>query len=737
MTPEDMHVSNSYSPASERQELFQRIRLLIQIRWFSAIGILVIVLQEAILKAAVPGIIGKAGIIFAIVVTLNVIYSKPILRSLQGRSEISVRLLWAFLIVQLIIDVGLMATAIHLSGGIDSDYKFLMILTPLVAALVIPSAGVALIATCAVAAYFAVLYLEYRGILSHHVLAHRGSTERFADLAHVVADFGILFGLIAVCCSIVIYLNMRLQKSRHILRLSRKELALLKDRYRRVIEQAQDGIFLIDKDATIRLCNNKGEEILKNVTGTSRVSSLKELFRPEDRPVFLGRIAQMLADPCDHSPTQMFELSTQRGPDSRDPRILLFSVAPISAERATPEILCIARDITDQRRLESQQIISEKMTAMGILAAGLSHEFSNLLASIRGYAQLAQQHMSDQSLITTALHVIEEQTTRGKEFIERLNRFSFPYTKGEEVVDLGDLLREVFALIQNQLRNEHIEVALQSSEPALVFGDKNQLRHAFLNLAVNARHAILPKGKGTISVQITNAPAEVLIAFSDSGIGMTKEEVRHAFEPFFTTKGPLASGPTMHEEGGHIGLGLSLVYTTVRAHGGSIQLESEFGQGTTFLITLPRVSQEKHARPESPFEADRHMLANTHTLLAVEDPTMSQLLEQLIRTQGGFADTVTRAAAILDTLERHSYDFLYLQESLPGTNIQDLLYEIRRSFPYVKVALVCEQAPSEYKLRLLKEAGALAVLTKPLHLSEIASVFCALLDDKRGGRPLA
>jgi len=720
---EEHHPRDPSPPASPHQEIFQRIRLLIQIRWFSAVGILAIVLQEALLKAAVPSVIGRASGIFATVVILNLIYAGPAVRLLQRRERLSASSLWAFLVVQLVIDVVLLAAAIHFSGGIDSDYKFLMILTPLVAALVIPPAGVAWVATCSIASYFLVLYLEYRGMLAHHVLAHHGSVERFRNLSYVIADLGILFGLLAVCCGIVVYLNLRLQRSTRILRLSRREISYLKDRYRQLIEQAQDAIFLVDGDASLRLSNRRGEQLLENVTGTTRGIALDELLRPEDRPRFLAHIAEALAGRTGSETARGFEAKTQRAKNGSGPFTLLFSLAPVSSEPGTTEILCIARDITEQRRLESQQIISEKMAAMGILAAGLSHEFSNLLASIRGYAQLAQQDISDTSLIATALQVIEEQTTRGKDFIERLNRFSFPQRGRREVVDLGGLLEEVFDLIRNQLENEHIDVIVRITSPVLVFGDKGALQHVFLNLAVNARHAILPKGKGTICVEVRSTPSEAVVEFSDTGVGMTPEEALHAFEPFFTTKGASASQPRTEKEGVPTGLGLSLAYAILEAHGGSIRLESQPGEGTTFSIRLPTVSHDTQERETEPAAAPREVLADRHVLIAVEEPEVARLLEELVRSRGGSPHAVARAAAILETLDRRSYDLLFLQESLPGVDIEELLYEIRRSCPYVKVVLMCDIAPGEEKASRLVRAGAAAVVIKPLHLPELEKAF--------------
>jgi CheY-like chemotaxis protein len=290
-------------------------------------------------------------------------------------------------------------------------------------------------------------------------------------------------------------------------------------------------------------------------------------------------------------------------------------------------------------------------------------------------------------------------------------------------------LEEVFALLRTQLRGDAIDVEKHYTSPTLLFGDKAQLHQVFLNLAVNARHAMRPKGKGVITVAIENTKKEVRVEFSDTGIGMRPEEAHHAFEPFFTTKGPLGGGPLPEEQISPTGLGLSLVHTILQSHGGSIDLDTTPGRGTTFTVLLPRVPHEREAGDPSAQSAHSTSLAGRHVLIAMEDAAFRQLLEELACSRGGDATGVERGSAVLNTLDRRGWDLLFLDCSLPGIHVEELLFEIRRSFPYLQYVLFSDPPLTEDKKRRFEVAGAAGILPKSFHLAEIDRLLSSLFSE--------
>ena len=242
---------------------------------------------------------------------------------------------------------------------------------------------------------------------------------------------------------------------------------------------------------------------------------------------------------------------------------------------------------------QAQLIQSEKLSAIGQLAAGVAHELNNPLGGILGYAQFTLEKLRKYAPDTTTqkeidsfiryVSDIEVQARRCKTIVQNLLRFSRSSRIVElEEIDINRAVEETLSFVEHQLRINQIELAVQLA-PGLprIQGNTGQLQQVFTNLIINAMHASKPGATISISSRFSPALGEfggaVEIAVSDQGHGIAPQHMKKIFEPFFTTK----------EVGKGTGLGLSVSYGIVKEHGGEISVESELGKGTTFTIVLP------------------------------------------------------------------------------------------------------------------------------------------------------
>ncbi|MFH1759720.1 MAG: ATP-binding protein, partial [bacterium] len=233
------------------------------------------------------------------------------------------------------------------------------------------------------------------------------------------------------------------------------------------------------------------------------------------------------------------------------------------------------RSLTETR---DQLIQSSKLAAIGQLAGGVAHEINNPLQIILVKAQLSMRKIKKLNLDLKELQAIESETKRIAQIVKGLLDFSrqSSETRDFSLVDIPRVLQECIDLIRHQMEMQSIHI--QSNIPAdipLVRGNANQLKQVFLNLCLNAQHAMEKGGLFSIALRITDKA--VLIDFTDTGCGIKKEYLEKIFEPFFTTKPP----------GTGTGLGLSVSYGVIEKHGGRINVKSEMNKGSTFTVELP------------------------------------------------------------------------------------------------------------------------------------------------------
>ncbi|MGH9678241.1 MAG: two-component system sensor histidine kinase NtrB, partial [Candidatus Acidiferrum sp.] len=280
-----------------------------------------------------------------------------------------------------------------------------------------------------------------------------------------------------------------------------------------------------------------------------------------------------------------FRMKTLAG----ESRIANIAIAPlVSRKFDVIGSILIVDDITERIELESQLTQAEKMSSIGLLAAGVAHEVNTPLAVISSYAQMLMKQLQGDEKLLGLLDKITRQTFRASEIVNNLLNFS--RTSGAEFseIDVNKIINDTLALVEHQFKTARIQVEKeQSAELPAIFGNAGKLQQIFLNLFLNARDA-MPQG-GTLKVATSNGNG-VHIVVADTGSGIAKENLNRIYEPFFTTKTSTSDGQRRGT-----GLGLAVTYGIIQEHAGKIRVESKPGRGTAFHLEFPYVKPRKAA----------------------------------------------------------------------------------------------------------------------------------------------
>jgi signal transduction histidine kinase len=267
---------------------------------------------------------------------------------------------------------------------------------------------------------------------------------------------------------------------------------------------------------------------------------------------------------------------------AQESRVVNVAIAPLVTRKFNViGRLIIMDDITDRIELESQLSQADKLSSIGLLAAGVAHEVNTPLAVISSYAQLLSKQLHDDPQKSALMEKITRQSFRASEIVNNLLNFS--RTSGTEFteVDINKIILDTMGLLEHQFKTSKIRVEDElAGHLPRISGNAGRLQQVFLNLFLNARDA-MPQG-GTLKV-VTGNGDYVSVSVSDSGTGIAPEHIRRIYDPFFTTK----NAPQPGESKRGTGLGLSVTYGIIQEHAGKIRVESRPGAGTTFYLDFP------------------------------------------------------------------------------------------------------------------------------------------------------
>ncbi len=413
-----------------------------------------------------------------------------------------------------------------------------------------------------------------------------------------------------------------------------------------LVEHSPLGILVLDADHRVQMANpafvslfGYSREDLQGNNPDDLIARGDDALRAEAEAFTRGSLT---GDP-------VHAVTTRRRKDGALVEVELDGV-PLLENGRVIGVYAIYQDLTERRRLEKQLIQAQKMEAVGQLAGGVAHDFNNLLTAILGYSELVAAKLAPESVEFGELDEVRKAGERAASLTRQLLAFSRQQVLERKVLDVNELIANVEKMLR-RLIGEDVQLTTVL-DPALrrVFVDAGQLEQVIMNLAVNARDAMPSGGKLTIetaNVELDEAYARqhvtvrpgryVMIAVSDTGIGMNDETRAHIFEPFFTTKGP----------GKGTGLGLAMVYGIVKQSGGYIWAYSEVGMGTSFKIYLPLIKEGAEAEPVP--AAEPTALHGSETVLLVEDEQSVRRLSRSILEDHGY--TVLEAASGKDGLD--------------------------------------------------------------------------------------
>ncbi len=437
---------------------------------------------------------------------------------------------------------------------------------------------------------------------------------------------------------------------------------------------AQEGKFVLVNPGFLRITGYLEEELL----GREAMS----LVAPEYQELVRHNAIKMLKK------QSVIPYEFQAFTRSGERRWVMESVTATQF-KGKPATLGYFMDITEPKRMESQFLQAQKMQAVGQLAGGVAHDFNNLLTAIMGLGEIMLLDLSPDEPLHQRTMEIMRTADRAASLTHQLLAFSRKQILQPRILDLNQVVADIDRMLQRIL-GEHIQV-VKSLAPDLgaVKADPAQLQQIILNLAVNARDAMPQGGQLTIETKNVTLDEEyaehnleveagpyVMLAVSDTGVGMDAETQARVFEPFYTTKEP----------GVGTGLGLSMVYGIVKQSGGHIKVYSELGQGTTFKVYLPRV--EETVKFSDTEEAPAMALQGSETVLVVEDEDLlREVMARSLRLYGYKVLEARQGEEALRLSEDYSktIHLLVTDVVMPRMNGRELAQSLMRSRPEMKV----------------------------------------------------
>ena len=492
-----------------------------------------------------------------------------------------------------------------------------------------------------------------------------------------------------------------------------------------IYTQDMEGRFLTVNQALCHTFGYRAEELV----GTPASDYMNPDFRRAYRSEYLERLKREGR----HQGTTVYYAK------SGEPRYIEYISRLVTPEHGESYISGSGRDVTQrilaQREMDALQAQlqqAKKMEALGTLAGGIAHDFNNILATIMGYAELAQEAAELDRPAPAAIQQIVKSADRARELVNQILAFSRRASSRLKPLDLNQVIRETAPILKRTIP-KMIEVRLDL-DPDLcpVNGDHTQIEQVLLNLAGNAKDAMPDGGRLGISTgNLTIDQAEgggrlgldpgpyVLLTVSDTGLGLDQQTMEHIFEPFYTTK----------EVGKGTGLGLASVYGIVKSHQGQIDCASRPGQGAVFRIYLPALPADA-ASPSAEIPRDEAIPGGAEAVLLVDDEeALRQVSAEFLESMGYRVTVAGSGEEALDIYRSRDggLDLVIMDLSMPGMGGHQALKELLSINPALKV-IIASGYTAGGRVRDTLEQGAAGYITKPYRRAELLQTVRSVLD---------
>ncbi len=387
----------------------------------------------------------------------------------------------------------------------------------------------------------------------------------------------------------------------------------------------------------------------------------------------------------------------------------------LSSFQSVPAFIAIILDITKRKKMEEALLQSEKLKSIGTVASGISHEINNILAIIMGRAEILQRGFKDDTELKEGLSSIIKASDTGADIVKKMLAFARSDQKTSDYVPI-DMKSVIWQAIdftkprwKNMAQSKGINYQVDTAgidEVLEVFCNPTELIEVFINIINNALDA-MPDG-GRIAISTKSDKNTAYISISDTGAGISEDVKKKIFDPFFTTRLPEGTG-----------LGMSIVYSIIKRHGGKIEVESEIGKSTTFNLSIP-IHKEMAKSIVSPSKPSGDKITKKLRILVVDDEIdLCKFLDDLLTTDGHIVKTVNNGTEAIELARKEQFDLVLSDLAMPGKTGYDVITALNELETRPKIGIITGWSEKIDSLR--KEPFKVDfVIIKPLHLSEIA-----------------
>jgi signal transduction histidine kinase/CheY-like chemotaxis protein len=376
------------------------------------------------------------------------------------------------------------------------------------------------------------------------------------------------------------------------------------------------------------------------------------------------------------------------------------------------QLVQVLMDVTEQRELQNQLVHSERISALGRMASGVAHDFNNTLAAILGRAELMLMDTSDREKIERDLRTIQQAALDGAETVRRIQEYTGVAKQKEfTAINVNEIVKDALRMTEPRWKDQtqrdgvKIDVALDLESQLNTTGSASDLREVLTNMIFNALDA-MPAG-GKLFIKTYDDSNDVYISISDTGVGITSEDISSLFEPFFTTKGV-----------GHTGLGLSVAYGIISRHSGKIDVYSEQGKGTEFIIRLPArtgIAQQEKADVVS------YKPEKASVLVIDDEESIRKLLTDILVQLEHHVNTAAGGMEGIEEFRDGEYDIVFTDLGMPEVSGWEVAQQIKDMDQSVTIVLVTGWG-SELDEESLKDRKIDFLISKPFQVSQIVEV---------------
>ncbi|MCZ2112197.1 MAG: response regulator [Dehalococcoidia bacterium] len=487
------------------------------------------------------------------------------------------------------------------------------------------------------------------------------------------------------------------------------ESARLAALYQLMFASLSEAVILLDHELRAVFVNEPGERVVRIVDPGRSLRTVDE--HVERMGSEIGEAYRRAAE-MREAGRGRGELAGPNGPAWYD-----FEMLPL--DDPNYRMLIVASEVTEDVRRERQEEEqrtqmqqASRLAALGELIGGVAHELNNPLTAILGFAQVLAQS-SGNDAIAEEVGIIEKEALRARNIVRDLLLIARPGKIEPSLVDLREVVAHVERLRRNSWVQERIDVTMEFAEACCqAWGNENQLTQVLLNLVTNAEHATLGQERRAIAIRAQTLDGRVVIEVSDNGAGMDDATAARIFEPFFTTK---------HGQG--TGLGLSMSYSIVRAHNGSIELQSAPGAGTTFRVVLPAAPA---AAPEPLAEPAEAATTRVRVLVVDDEPSLRKVCQRLVTSMGHDCSVAQNAMEAFERAAADMPDLILCDYRLATETADEVVTRIAEHAPgLLDRIVIATGATTDAGVVELTERYGLRLIAKPYGLEDIARLIKA------------